>query len=109
MKQSPLNTIGKRIAQARRELAVREGRDVLQSDLAEELGVGGATISRWEADQAIPRDAVLVDLAAFLGVTPAYLRYGVTETAEPRKSVKVAAQPSMTITGREKKRRPGEA
>lgn len=72
---------GKRIAQARRQKGVREQREVQQSEVAAALGVGAATVSRWEADQAIPRRAAIIRLAAFLGVTPEYLDYGVQ--AEP--------------------------
>lgn len=49
---------------------------MLQSDVATALGVGPATVSRWEADQAIPREEALVRLATYLGVTPSFLRYG---------------------------------
>lgn len=77
MPKKPTETMGQRIAQARRELAVRLARDVLQSDVANELGVGAATVSRWEADQAAPRDEALNQLAAYLKTTPAWLKFGV--------------------------------
>lgn len=67
---------------------MRDGRDVLQSDVAAALNVGAATISRWEADQAIPREDALARLAAFLGVTPAYLRYGIRAGADPANPLK---------------------
>lgn len=78
MKQST-DTMGFRIAQARRSLGVRLGRDVLQSDVAEAVGVGAATVSRWEANQAVPREGVLEALAAYLEVTREFLRYGIGE------------------------------
>lgn len=73
-----LHTLGGRIGQARRELSVREHRDVTQSDLAKAVGVTATSVSEWEADKKVPREAALAKLAAYLGVTPAYLRYGIT-------------------------------
>lgn len=83
--------MGSRIAQARREKAAREHRDILAAEVAEAADTTAANYSRWESDERVPREGALKKLAAFLGVTPAYLRYGVTEAG---KSVKVAAQPS---------------
>lgn len=71
------NTLGERIAQARRELGVRTRTDVNPSDVAEALGVSPATVYRWESNEKSPRDDTLAKLAKYLGVTPAYLRYGV--------------------------------
>lgn len=69
-------TLGKRIAQARRELGVREQRDVTQLDLAQAVGTTSASLSEWESDKKVPREESLLRLAKVLGVTPAYLRYG---------------------------------
>lgn len=76
-KEKP-ESIGSRIAQARRELAVRERKDVSQSDIAERLGVAQATVNRWENDKEgkRPSDENLLELARILGVTPSWLRYG---------------------------------
>jgi len=71
------STLGSRIAQARRELAVREERDVTQLDVARAVGATGASMSEWENDKKAPREGALAKLADYLGVTPAYLRYGV--------------------------------
>ncbi len=70
-------TVGERIAQARREKGVRDRADVRPVDVARALEVSGATVSDWEAGKVIPREELLAKLAEFLGVTPAYLRYGV--------------------------------
>lgn len=78
-----VDSLGKRMAQARRELGVRLRRDVQQSDVASALGVGAATVSRWEADQAVPREDALAKLAAFLEVTPMFLRYGIPVDYQP--------------------------
>jgi transcriptional regulator with XRE-family HTH domain len=68
--------IGARIAQARREMAVRERRDVKPVEIARAVGVSGAAVSEWEAGKSVPRDDLMVRLADYLGVTPAFLRYG---------------------------------
>jgi transcriptional regulator with XRE-family HTH domain len=72
-------TLGERIGQARRELGVRERRDVTQREMARAVGVTGTSVSEWESDKVVPREDALAKLAEFLHVTPAYLRYGVTE------------------------------
>jgi transcriptional regulator with XRE-family HTH domain len=71
--------VGQRIAQARRELAARERRDVQRTDLATAAGVDPSTITAWEQGKKSPREDALARLAAYLGVTPAFLRYGVGE------------------------------
>lgn len=42
-----------------------------------------ASISRYESDTDVPREATLAKIAAFFGVTPAFLRYGVPDTTQP--------------------------
>lgn len=78
-------------------------------DLAKRLDVSKESVYGWEANDTTPRDPMLDRIAEALRVTAAWIKYGVTEAREPGKSVIVPAQPSMTITGRGKKRRPGEA
>jgi transcriptional regulator with XRE-family HTH domain len=75
----PRQTLGARIAQARRELAVQVRKDLTQADIAKMVGTTAATMSRWESDVATPKEDALAKLAKALGVTPAYLRYGVVE------------------------------
>jgi transcriptional regulator with XRE-family HTH domain len=69
--------VGDRIAQARREMAVRERRDIRPVDVARAVGVSGAAVSEWEAGKAVPRDELMRKLADYLGVTPEFLRYGI--------------------------------
>jgi transcriptional regulator with XRE-family HTH domain len=71
--------IGKRIAQARREMAVRERRDIRPVEVARAIGVSGAAVSDWENGKAVPGDDNMPRLAAFLGVTPEFLHYGVRD------------------------------
>ena len=70
-------TIGDRIAQARREMGVRLRRDVFAAEVAEAVGVTASNYSRWEANERVPREDALERLAAVFGVTPAFLRYGI--------------------------------
>lgn len=70
-------SLADRIAQARREKAVRDRADVRPIDVARALGVSSATVSDWESGKISPREDALAKLAQFLGVTPAFLRYGV--------------------------------
>jgi transcriptional regulator with XRE-family HTH domain len=71
------HTLSEGIAQARREMAVRERRDITQGEVATGIGVTVAAYSRWETGQRVPREEDVAKLAEFFGVTPAYLRYGV--------------------------------
>lgn len=91
-------TLGKRIAQARRELGVRRQVDISQSDLATLVEVSAATVSRWEADLKKPGDESLERLAELFGVPRAWLRYG-----EGPKDLPAAAAipPEYLVTNRE--------
>jgi transcriptional regulator with XRE-family HTH domain len=75
-------TLGERIAQHRRQLAVELRRDVTAADLAKMLGVNPATVYRWETNEKVPRDDALAAMASLFNVTQGYLRYG-PETAAP--------------------------
>ena len=70
------DTIGKRIAQARRELAVREARDIPTAELARLMQVPPSTVMRWEADLSTPSGANLVRLARVLGVSAEWIQEG---------------------------------
>jgi transcriptional regulator with XRE-family HTH domain len=77
------NTLGERLAQARREMGVREHRDVSRQELAKAAGVDSSMISQYESNAKVPREDTLGRLAKFLGVTPAFLRYGITSGHAP--------------------------
>lgn len=79
-------TLGKRIAQARREKGVREHRDILLSEIAAAVGVTATSVSEWEADKKAPREDALARLAKFLDTTPAWLRYGIGHEKPPAQS-----------------------
>ncbi len=69
-------TFGGRLAQARREKAARERRDILQKDVAAAIKTTPTTVSRWEAGVNVPDDEMVRRLAKYFGVTPGWLRYG---------------------------------
>lgn len=56
-------TLGKKIAEKRRELGLR------QEALAEKLNVSAQAVSKWENDQSCPDIQLLPKLAALLGTT----------------------------------------
>ena len=76
-----LSTRGKRIAQVRRLWAVVLGIDVTQPVAASMIGVSGASWSRWESDEDVPRRSRFEEIAAksaelgFPEVTAAWLDY----------------------------------
>jgi transcriptional regulator with XRE-family HTH domain len=78
------DTVGNRIAQARRELGVRLGKDVLPATLAEMLGVNASTVTRWEANEKAPSGENLIRLAELLGVSATYIMRGGDATTAPR-------------------------
>lgn len=82
-------TLGKRIAQYRKEKGLR------QDDLAEMLGVSPQAVSKWENDQTCPDISLLPQLAGILGVTVDELLSGKKEapavrlvSEEERKDIK---------------------
>jgi transcriptional regulator with XRE-family HTH domain len=92
-------TVAEGIAQARREMSVRERRDVSGEEIAEAVGVTPAAYSRWEKGDRTPSEDYVRALAAFFGVTPAYLRYGeavrgtLTEEEVAEARARLAARP----------------
>lgn len=67
---------GDRLAQARREKAAAEHRDISQKDVAAAIQSSGPSVSRWESGVGVPSDRMLERLARFFAVTPGWLRYG---------------------------------
>ena len=70
------DTLGKRIAKARREKGLREGRDVGKAELGRAAGISGQAIAEWEADKSTPRTGNLIAAARFLGVSLDWLAHG---------------------------------
>lgn len=76
-----MSTLGRRMAQARRELGVREGRDITPPDMAARLEVAAATYWRWERDERRPNGAALKGIADALGVDSLWLASGIITAA----------------------------
>lgn len=70
---------GRRVRQARLQLAARMGEEVSQSELARLLDVQPSTVQRWEAGAKQPSFETVEHLARVLGVSPAYLAFGIVE------------------------------
>ena len=81
-------TIGQRIAAKRRELGLS------QIELGEHMGVSRQSVSKWEADAAIPEIDKLIALSKLYGVSVGWL-LGVEEAEAPEKA------PEQTFTERE--------
>lgn len=76
-----LDSIGERIAQARRELGVLLQQDVPPAELARMLGINQGTLSAWESNRNRPSEeslAKLEEIFAPVGRDRAWLRYGVS-------------------------------
>lgn len=106
-KQRTPNTLGERIAQARREKAARERRDITRADVAKAVGVVPSAVTFWETDQKQPREDALAKLAAYLGVTPAFLRYGVRDVPEIPVRDEASYEP-LDLDAPQRRRRGGE-
>lgn len=83
-----MDTLGKRIAQLRREKGIK------QEELAEKLGVTPQAVSKWENDISCPDISLLPELAQVLGTTTDELLTGEREPEtkvlpqEKRKDIK---------------------
>lgn len=72
-----IESIGGRVAQARRRLGVTLERDISAKQLAQMAGVPPSTVTRIEKGESEdPEDATLRKLAAVLNVSVPWLRYG---------------------------------
>lgn len=86
------DTLSEGLAQARREMAARERREIPHEEIAGFIGVSAAAYSRWENGKRVPGEGAVIKLAEFFGVTPAYLRYGITHEVPRRAAGKSVAQ-----------------
>jgi len=64
--------------------ALRKEKGLTQEALAEELGVGSRTVSRWETGYTLPDLRTLVELAGYYGVTVEELLDGERHGSEER-------------------------
>jgi transcriptional regulator with XRE-family HTH domain len=92
-KQQRVETIGDRVADARRRLGVTLKRDILAAGLAKIAGVPASTVSRIESgDSEDPNEETVVRLATALRVSPVWLRYG----AQPGMQIPVSPPDEAT-------------
>lgn len=87
----PGETMAERIREAR--LAAK----LSQEDLADEVGVRGQTIWRYEAGESRPRGEQLVKLAAALGRSPEWIVSGEEPARPPESRVEREAEVPATI------------
>ncbi len=59
---------------------LREAKDVTQNELAEQLGVSGKTVSKWETSKGLPDISLIEPLCKILGISIVELMSGNTIT-----------------------------
>ena len=84
-------TIGQRIAQKRKELALS------QESLGSQLGVSRQSIYKWEADSALPEIDKLIALSRLFGVSVGWL-LGVEDPAETAQAAEGGGERSGELT-----------
>jgi len=85
--------LGARIAQARREFAARERRDVTPPDAAALLGVSVPTYWRWERDQRKPGRPALMAVAQVFGCELGFLLGEAPESTPEKPAVQEEDKP----------------
>src|SRR5690625_1334006 len=65
-----MSSIGKRL------IKLRNQRGLKQNQIAKELGISNANLSRYEQDKRTPNEKTIHLLADFYEVTPSYLLFG---------------------------------
>lgn len=96
-------TLGKRLAQERREKAARDHTDIDQADIARKVGVSVSTYSRYEADLTKPDDETLGKIASYFNVTRSWLRFGEGEK-RPEPRGRPIPEPPIELDARRRKR-----
>ena len=76
MPETALDTLGKRLEWARREMAWREGRNVSPSTLSYLIFLPDPTVAQWEKDIGEPSAEELALIAHVLGVNAHWLATG---------------------------------
>lgn len=98
-------TRGERIAHARRQLGVREGRDIQPPEIAERIGVTGASVYNWEKG-VVPSEENLIKLAALLGVTRSWILFDDPPTTSKPEQVPAEQVESLRAAKRSAARGP---
>ena len=76
MPEASLNTIGKRLDWARRQMAGRQGQDVSPAALSYLIFLPEPTVAQWERDIGQPSSEEIAMLAHLLGVDAHWLATG---------------------------------
>ena len=96
------DSLGARIAQARREFAARERRDVTPPDAASLLGVSVPTYWRWERDERKPGRPALMAISMVFGCSLGFLlgEAGKGEPETPAEEEVPKNRPALKRQGR---------
>lgn len=78
-----IDSLGRRLLQARLAQAARWGRAITQSEIGRNVGVTGVTIGRYEADRKEPSLEMIVKLATELECDPGWLAFGKATASGP--------------------------
>ena len=71
---------------------LRKDKGITQEQLAEELGVSGRTISRWETGKNMPDISLLVEIAEFFDVSIPEIIKGERKSENMKEEVKEVAE-----------------
>ena len=81
---------------------LRKEKNLTQEQLAEQLGVSGRTVSRWETGSNMPDISLLVEIAEFYGISVTELIDGERKSEDMNEEVKEVADKMADYAGTEK-------
>ena len=81
---------------------LRKEKNLTQEQFAEQLGVSGRTVSRWETGTNMPDISLLVEIAEFYNISVTELIDGERKSGEMNEEVKNAADKMADYAGTEK-------
>jgi len=81
---------------------LRKEKDITQEQLAEQMGVSGRTVSRWETGNNMPDISLLVDIADFYAVSIPEIIDGERKSEKMDEEVKEVAEKMSDYAGSEK-------
>ena len=81
---------------------LRKEKNLTQEQFAEQLGVSGRTVSRWETGTNMPDISLLVEIAEFYNISVTELIDGERKSGEMNEEVKNAAGKMADYAGTEK-------
>ena len=81
---------------------LRKEKDLTQEQLAEQLGISGRTVSRWETGSNMPDISLLVEIAEFYNISVTELIDGERRSGDMKEEVKEVADKMADYAGTEK-------